>query len=522
MRNFSQKALCLLSSAVLLCGASAIPASAAETAEPTTAAISRTLKENALIKEIESANELTSADKLEFANELEFEKALTSNGRRPIVTTTTAPAQEIEIKRTLPGELKPRLTTRRTFLLKTTTTTSTTTTTTTTAAEPACNISYKLNASSVILSSRTPSYTLTASKKADCVIPANAAVKYQWFKDSVSITGATSYQYSVNAAGNYWCKVSVTYSFGSKSVTKSADTYTCKVSEKLEIKTQPKDAHIYSNGASCTLSVTATGGKAPYKYKWTRYGNDISKNTASISVTENGQYRCEVTDSLGNRVTSNIANVYYEYLRFGGQILSGWVYSYSRPLELYATPVGGTAPYRYQWVHDGYIMPNTTATINVTERGSYYLTVFDAKNNKITSKEIKVYQSILRLTTQPKSVSSDDYNNSTTLSVSAAGGTGTTSYEWQKYSNGQWVSVGYRPTLTVYRSDTHEEYTRENDKILHDGHGYYNPIHYYTKYRCVVKSYYSNGNVAAQVTSNIVTVRDEQKSDYLNFQWAFW
>ena len=48
MKNLSKKVLSILSTAVLFCGASAIPASAAETDEPTTAAYTQITREKAL------------------------------------------------------------------------------------------------------------------------------------------------------------------------------------------------------------------------------------------------------------------------------------------------------------------------------------------------------------------------------------------------------------------------------------------------------------------------------------------
>ena len=70
MKNLSKKVLSILSTAVLFCGASAIPASAAETDEPTTAAYTQITREKGLIKDFELAKEN------DIANELEFEMAI--------------------------------------------------------------------------------------------------------------------------------------------------------------------------------------------------------------------------------------------------------------------------------------------------------------------------------------------------------------------------------------------------------------------------------------------------------------
>ena len=606
MRNFTRKALCLLSSAVMLCGASAIPASAAETAETTTAALTQFAEELELTKSTESAAEFGLMKDAEFLKRIPTEEFQ--------AVTTTVPVQEFEMK-TLPTDIttdlmrrtsipfRPRVTT-------TTTTTATTTTTTkpvttTTAAE--CKLAYYLNTTSYEIGGSVGGVVIRLYKSSTCKIPGDVTVKYQWYKNGVAISGATEDNYTAREAGTYHCIVIATrrtligrtyynvqvdkfespkcvvteklaiktqpqsgyiyksgstyalsveakggstpYKYewtkngsvvGSAQTYKatSAGTYKCKITDSkgntvtsnnvtvtdnfLKITKQPQAGKIYTEGGSYTLSVAASGGKAPYKYKWTKFGKDISKTTASISVTEQGDYQCEVTDALGYKVKSNTVYVAFGYLHFMEWRVWGTVYAYDKPVELFATPTGGTAPYRYQWTHDGYIMPNTTAKIYVTSPGTYYLTVYDATNKKITSNPMTVYQSILRFTTQPKTVNSDDYNNYTTLSVAATGGTGTYSYEWQKLnSNGQWVSAGsYRPTLTVYRSDTHTSYTCDGKM-----YGGRTDLHYlkkyYTCYRCVVKTFDSNGNVVTQITSSTARVYDNVKDYITDVEWAW-
>jgi hypothetical protein len=77
---------------------------------------------------------------------------------------------------------------------------------------------------------------------------------------------------------------------------------------------QPNDTTVTEN-TNVSFSVTVAGGVAPYSYQWYYNGNVIGGATSSsYSITpailsSAGQYVCKITDSTGQILTSNPANL---------------------------------------------------------------------------------------------------------------------------------------------------------------------------------------------------------------------
>lgn len=72
----------------------------------------------------------------------------------------------------------------------------------------------------------------------------------------------------------------------------------------------------YDAGSRIDLSVTVIGGKPPYKYQWRKTGNPIAGKTDSdylltdnASKAHEGVYSCQVTDQVGNVITSQGVNI---------------------------------------------------------------------------------------------------------------------------------------------------------------------------------------------------------------------
>ena len=91
----------------------------------------------------------------------------------------------------------------------------------------------------------------------------------------------------------------------------------------LAIKTQPVDVSV-KVGETATLTVEASGGKAPYTYQWqsTAGKNFITlidsstvsgSRTATLSCTKtaeySGEFKCVITDADGNKVTSETVTI---------------------------------------------------------------------------------------------------------------------------------------------------------------------------------------------------------------------
>lgn len=360
------------------------------------------------------------------------------------------------------------------------------------------------------------------------IISTNTTLSYQWYKNGSAISGATSSSYNAKATGEYYCQVTVktrSATTGRRATTKTA-TYNTKkatVVNKFTITRQPEDTAVLKPHFSRQLYIGVTGGTAPYTYDWTMDGTvmPLAHNKTMINVTTPAKYQCTITDSKGRTLKSRVATLTEDFLRFSKQLVGGNIYSQGGYCSLSVAAAGGLAPYRYEWSLDGNILPYNTSSIQATETGKYSCTVYDSYNDKITSSVVNVYDQILRFTQQPSTVTSSSYTDTATLTVSVIGGTGRYGYEWQKYVNGQWVSANcYKPTLSVKRSDTHNNSSRDGE--VHGGRSdLHYLIRYFTEYRCVVKTYDYYGNVVTQVTSNTARVYDDVKDYITDVEWAW-
>ena len=130
-------------------------------------------------------------------------------------------------------------------------------------------------------------------------------VFYQWKKDGVAISGATSATYTISSAktsdaGNY----TATVSNSAGSVTSSAATLTVTAAATApSIATQPSAATVTA-GSTATFSVVASG-TATLTYQWRKDGTAISGATSSTytinptAASDAGSYTVAVTNGAG-------------------------------------------------------------------------------------------------------------------------------------------------------------------------------------------------------------------------------
>ncbi len=133
---------------------------------------------------------------------------------------------------------------------------------------------------------------------------------YQWQKDGVAISGATSSSFTLSNvtstdAATYTCVV--TGDCGS--VTSNSATLTVNPATTITSQTGDQTA---CSGSDVTFSVTATGSNLTYQ--WQKDGSNISDATSAsltlsnVTSADQGAYTCAVSGDCGN-VTSNTMNL---------------------------------------------------------------------------------------------------------------------------------------------------------------------------------------------------------------------
>ena len=155
--------------------------------------------------------------------------------------------------------------------------------------------------------------TLNVGQSATFTVAASGtSLTYQWKKNTVNISGATSTSYNIPSvatgdAGNY--TVVVSGACGSP-VTSSTAVLTVNSCTNPAITSQPQSSGA-TVGVSKTFTVTATG--TSLTYQWKKNGSNISGATSSsytISspvLSNSGNYTVVVSGACGSPVTSNTA-----------------------------------------------------------------------------------------------------------------------------------------------------------------------------------------------------------------------
>jgi len=284
----------------------------------------------------------------------------------------------------------------------------------------------------------------SASLTASC--SGSAPFAYQWYKDSVAISGATSPTYAINSlqlSDTACYTVIISNSAGSA---KSSD-YKITVSSVAiapSITTQPLASTI-SAGSSASMSVAASG-TAPLSYQWYRNGVALAGETASslylpaTTSSDEGSYTVKVSNSAGS-ISSNAATLSITTATVAPSITSQPASSSvtaGQSASFFVT-TSGTAPFTYQWYKDGVAIAGATASsysltaASAGNAGAYTVTVSNSAGSiTSTAATLSIAAAVVApsISTQPTSLSVTASQNAT-FAV-AATGTAPLSYQWYK------------------------------------------------------------------------------------------
>lgn len=189
--------------------------------------------------------------------------------------------------------------------------------------------------------------------------------KWYWNGKETSLTGNGMRVYN---AGTGYCVIT---DANGKTVT----TKTVKVTAApLKIASQPESGYICTSDGYYDTYVSVNGGVKPYTYKWMWNGNETSVTGSSIRFYGTGTAYCVITDARGNKVTTNTINIKKtDELKITKDITecdNREILYDSKTGEYRATAIkntqdvtlsikaaGGTGRYKYEWEctdYDGY------------------------------------------------------------------------------------------------------------------------------------------------------------------------
>jgi len=184
-------------------------------------------------------------------------------------------------------------------------------------------------------------------------------ISYVWFKDGIEITGQTNSTLEITENGVYAVDVTGNGCITTDEINVQFSSFTVNIGEDIsfcEVDTYTITPIIEGEDDTNAIYLWSTG-----------------ETTPSITVNQTDIYSVEVT--INDCIVEDSIDI---VLGFNPIIELGddFVTCLSNPVFLDASPLNGDPnSATYEWSLDGVLLPNTTATLDATEHGTYLVTV---------------------------------------------------------------------------------------------------------------------------------------------------
>ena len=236
------------------------------------------------------------------------------------------------------------------------------------------------------------SQTVEAGKTATFMVTATGGgtLAYQWKKNGVDVSGATSSTYTTPAtsSADNSAVFTVVVSNSAGTVTSSNATLAVNPVVAPAITSQPA-AQSLATGQTASFSVSATGTE-PFTYQWKRNGADIpgaTLRTYTIPATvigDNGALFSVVVSNSAGTVTSSKARLSDTSQPLPKSVVAGATATFS-------VVAAGTGPFTYQWKKNGTNIASatsdsyTTPATTVADSGALYSVAVTNSAGTVTS-----------------------------------------------------------------------------------------------------------------------------------------
>ena len=296
------------------------------------------------------------------------------------------------------------------------------------------------------------SQTVEAGKTATFMVTATGGgtLAYQWKKNGVDVSGATSNPYTIAAAmADDGSKYSVAVSNSAGTTTSSEATLTVTaaavVATKPAITTHPA-AQTVVLGSTAIFSVSASG-TAPFSYQWKKNGVNIPNATSSsyttpdTSMANNGDLFSVVVSNSAGSVTSNEAKLGVSATAVAPAITTQPAAQTVTEGQsaMFSVTASGTAPFTYQWKKNGTNIEGVTTSSHTTDatvladNGAVFTVVVSNSAGSVTSSgaALTVNAAVAPTITTHPAAQTVTEGQSAMFSVTASG-TAPFTYQWKK------------------------------------------------------------------------------------------
>ena len=299
----------------------------------------------------------------------------------------------------------------------------------------ACGTTTSSDANLAVLSSQPTSVVKCAGQEANfsvSVATGSSSVAYQWSKNGVAISGATSSSLSLsNVSGSDNGSYSVSINVGGTSV--NSTNASLRVNAATVVTGQPVGATKFATQGY--LFVASGNGSGSISYQWSKNGNAISGatspslNISNISAGSAGSYTLAVTGSCGTATSNAAALTVISALPTAQAVCAGSNATFS-------TTVSSPSTVAYQWKKNGTdISGQTNASLSLSDASAADNAVYsvainvDGNTTTVGSASLLVNPKTV-INTHPSS-QTRPAGSGVTFTVNASG-TGAISYQWYR------------------------------------------------------------------------------------------
>lgn len=304
---------------------------------------------------------------------------------------------------------------------------------------------------------------LPGENKILSVSSSTPSVSYQWYRDGISISGATANTLTVTQTGTYHAEATLTGG-ACTSTSRNSDPTTVVAPTSLQVVIGYNGSYADCNNTDVVLEARTINAimadnssrdvtvelLGAVNYQWFKNGNNLagatSRTISLASLSENGSYTLEATISTYN-ATSNTLPVQLRVNESLAIASSGLTTcNTSEPITITTTTdLNGQT---FEWLFNGNVINSTNAELSTTQPGRYQLVLF-RNGCPLTSNEAVIApldESLITLD-PPDNVVFPEGNSRT---VNASGGT---AYQWFDANN---VLLSSTSSLTLIEEGTYQ------------------------------------------------------------------